>query len=69
MFGFFRIFFCILSALCVAAVIPVGAFLGFTYALFFGLGAAVFFALTVFCKNEQEKRNPQANDEDIHEES
>lgn len=69
MFAFLRIFCCILAALCVAAVIPVGAFFGFTSSVFCVLGACVFFVLTVFCKNEQEKRNPQASEEDTKEEN
>jgi len=58
MFLKLRIIFCILSALCVAAVLPVGAFLGLTWAIIFVVGAVIFFLLTLLCKQEQEKREP-----------
>ncbi len=48
---FFRIFFCILSVLCVAAALPVGAFLGWQYAAICALAAFLCFAATVFFKN------------------
>lgn len=49
--NFFRIFFCILSCLCVAAAFPVGALCPLPY-LLIPIGAAALFALLMMlCKN------------------
>ena len=45
-----RITFTILSALCVAAIIPVGAIVSWTAAIFCMLGAFLFFGLMMICK-------------------
>lgn len=55
MFQTLRIIFTILSALCVAVVLPVGAFAGLTYALIFVALAFVFFVVMLFFKNKQEE--------------
>ena len=53
MHKFLRIFFTILSALCVAAVLPVGAFLGFTWAIILAAGAFLFYLLMLTFKQAQ----------------
>ena len=59
MFLKLRITFTLLSAVCLAAVIPVGTFWDFIPAIFCVLLAAVFFFAMLFCKKQQEKReNP-----------
>jgi hypothetical protein len=45
-----RITFTVLSALCVAAIIPVGAIVSWTAAIFCMLGAFLFFGLMMICK-------------------
>ena len=58
---FLRIAFTVISALCLGALIPVGAILGWTYAILCGLGAFLFFVLMLLCKQAQEQREqPQA---------
>lgn len=49
-----RILFTILSALCVAAVIPIGSFFGFYWALAVAGAALLFFGLMLACKRAQE---------------
>ena len=51
-----RVIFTILSAICLAALIPVGAFLGLEWALILLFGAGLFFALMHLCKSKQEQR-------------
>lgn len=53
---FLRIAFTVISALCLGALIPVGAILGWTYAILCGLGAFLFFVLMLLCKQAQEQR-------------
>ena len=60
-----RIIFTILSALCIAAVIPLGAFFGFPVVVLCVLGALIFFGLMLICKNraaekEHEQSQPTA---------
>ena len=65
-----RITFTIISALFIAAVIPVGAALGWDYAVYCVLGACAFFVLMLICKQAQEKEqenkteNEQLKDEE-----
>ncbi|MBO5412248.1 MAG: hypothetical protein J6A38_04145 [Clostridia bacterium] len=49
-----RIFFTILSAVCVAAALPVGAVLGFVWAGILALSAFLFYGLMLLCKQNQE---------------
>lgn len=49
-----RIFFTILSALCLAAAIPVGVFFGFGWAGLCGFCALLFFGVMLLCKQSQE---------------
>ena len=58
MFLKLRLVFTVLSAICIAAVLPIGAFLDLTWALITAAGAFIFFLLMMLCKQEQEKREP-----------
>lgn len=58
MFQTLRIIFTLLSALCVALVLPVGAFAGLTYALICVALAFVFFVIMLYFKSKQEQSNP-----------
>ena len=49
-----RIRFTILSALCVAAVVPLGAFLGWTWAGLSAVAAFCFYLVMRICKVNQE---------------
>ena len=65
---YLRIIFSILSALCVAALVPLGALVGWTWAGACLLGAFLFFGLTLLCKQSQElkeksTKNTQAEQE------
>ena len=53
MFLYLRIIFTILSAVCVAALIPLGALLGWSWAIYSFLGALLFFGLMLLCKQSQ----------------
>ncbi|MBE5753676.1 MAG: hypothetical protein E7343_06425 [Clostridiales bacterium] len=55
MFKTLRILFTLLSALCVAIVLPVGTFLGLTYALICVALAFVFFVLMLYFKGKHEE--------------
>ena len=57
-----RILFTILSAICVAGVLPLGAFLGFTWAIALGLSAFLFYLLMLHCKQSQEKNEPKTEE-------
>ena len=54
MFLKLRVFFTILSAVCIAAVIPFGAFFGWLWAGMTALFAFLFFVLMLLCKQSQE---------------
>ena len=59
MFLKLRVTFTILSALCLAAIIPVGTFFDFVPAILCALAGGVIFLLMLFFKNKQEqKENP-----------
>lgn len=51
---YLRIIFTILSAFCVAALIPLGALLGWAWVGYCFLGAALFFVLMLLCKQNQD---------------
>ena len=57
-----RILFTVLSALCVAAFLPVGSLAGWSYAAICAAGALCFFALMLLCKQSQTnaERAPRA---------
>ena len=68
MFLYLRIIFSILSALCVAALVPLGALVGWAWAGACLLGTFLFFGLTLLCKQSQElkeesTKNAQAEQE------
>ena len=54
-----RIIFTVLSALCLAALLPAGTFGGLPYALACAGGAGLFFLLMLLCKKLQSKKEPQ----------
>ena len=56
MFLKLRIIFTILSAICIATILPIGAFLDLTWALVVAIFAFAFFLAMMICKQEQEKR-------------
>ena len=56
MLVYLRIIFSILSAVCVGALIPIGAALGLPWALACLLGAGLFFLLMLMCKQSQEQK-------------
>ena len=58
MLSVLQIIFTILSALCIAIIIPVGTFFGFNNCVFCVLGACVFFVLMLLCKNKREQNAP-----------
>ncbi len=63
MFLKLRILFTVLSALCLAVIIPAAMhfkLLGFALC---GLGALFFFALMLVCKQEQERRETKEKDD------
>lgn len=53
-----RILFTILSAICLAVVIPAGALFGWPWFFIFGGGAVAFFLAMLICKQSQEKQEP-----------
>lgn len=64
MFLKLRIFFTILSALCVAAIVPLGGLLGWGYAAWGLLGAFLFFGLMLLCKQSQESQEEKEKKEE-----
>lgn len=65
MFLKLRVFFTILSAICIAAVIPCGAFLGWFWAGFTAVCAFLFFILMLLCKQSQEFRENKRFDDNF----
>lgn len=53
-----RIIFTILSAICLAVLLPAAVWLGWIWLGVFGGGAAVFFIAMLLCKQAQEKADP-----------
>ncbi len=66
---YLQIIFTIISALFIAAFLPVGAFLGWNYAIACGVGAFVFYALMIVCKQARGTDNSTQNDDDNKENS
>ena len=64
MFLKLRVTFTILSAICIAAVFPVGIFWDFVPAVICALAAGVFFFIMLFCKKQQEKQENPAQIQD-----
>ena len=60
-----RIIFTILSAICLAALLPAGTFGGMPYFLACAGGAGVFFLLVLLCKRLQSKNEPQEQPRDF----
>ncbi len=60
-----RIIFTVLSALCVAAVVPVGAFLGWVWAVLCALGAFLFYLFMRICKVNQEMQEARPSHADF----
>lgn len=58
-----RILFTILSAVCLAALMPLGYIFGFFAVLACSLGAALFFGLMLLCKQSQENVENQNSTE------
>lgn len=58
-----RILFTILSAVCLAVVLPATAMFGWLYLGIFGGGALVFFLAMLLCKQSQENQEKK-NDPD-----
>lgn len=58
MFLKLRILFTILSAICLALILPATAFLGWQYLGIFGGGALLFFLAMLLCKQKQEESEP-----------
>ena len=63
MFLKLRILFTILSAVCLAVVIPAGALFGNVWFFIFGGGAGIFFLAMLLCKQKQEELEPTPKEE------
>ena len=59
MFLTLQITFCILSALCALAVLPLGIFFGWIPALICVFSAVILFMLTTVCKQAHLLRHPE----------
>ena len=59
-----RIIFTILSALCLAVILPATALGGLTYLVLFGGGALAFFLAMLICKQKQEELEPPKPEEE-----
>ncbi len=62
-----QIAFTVISALFIAAVLPVGAFLGWTWAISCALCALLFFILMLLCKQARMSKLPPPTDENASE--
>ena len=60
-----RIIFTILSALCLAAILPAGTFGGLPYVFICAGGAGIFFLLMLLCKRVQESKQPKEKTPDF----
>lgn len=54
-----RILFTIVSAVCIAAFVPVATIFGWGYAALCAAGAVCFFALMLLCKQSEENKKPE----------
>ena len=59
MFQILQIVFCVLSVACVAAILPIGAFFDWKFALVLGLGAFICFVAMNYCKQMHLMRHPE----------
>ena len=62
-FLYLQIAFTIISAIFLAAILPIGAFLGWTQAITCAALAALFFIAMLFCKQAHLARHPQETQE------
>ena len=53
-----RVLFTILSAICLAFILPAGALFGWIWFVIFGGAAVVFFLAMLICKQKQEEVDP-----------
>ena len=60
-----RVLFTLLSALCVAAVVPVGVFFGWVWAVLCALGAFLFYLFMRICKVNQEMQESRPSHADF----
>ncbi len=60
---YLQIIFTIISALFIAAVLPIGAFFGWTYAIICALGAVFFYVAMLHCKQVRTSKLPPQTDE------
>ena len=60
MFLKLRILFTILSAICLALILPALAMGGWAYFGYFGGGALIFFLAMLICKQKQEELDPSS---------
>ena len=56
-----RVFFTILSALCLGFAVTAGAIWGYIWAIVLGLAALLFFMVMLIFKQSQEKQEQKAN--------
>ena len=56
MFKNLRIFFTILAAICLAAILPASAFWSWVGVVICAVGAGFFYVLMLMCKDAQEKQ-------------
>lgn len=54
-----RILFTIVSAVCIAAFVPVATIFGWGYAALCAAGAVCFFALMLLCKQSEENKKTE----------
>lgn len=60
-----RIAFTFVSAVFIAAVIPLGALYSWTYAGICAVGAFLFYGLMLLCKQKQEENDKRARYDDL----
>ena len=61
-----RIIFTVVCAVCLAALLPVGAFGDMPWVIGIGIGAAISFGAMLFCKSKQDKKeNPPKQQPDF----
>ncbi len=59
MFQKLQIVFCILAAIAVACVLPLGGLLGWTYGIVAALFALLFFGVMMLCKQQHSFTHPE----------
>ncbi len=65
---YLQIIFTVISALFIAAVLPIGAFLGWTYAIICALCAVFFYVAMLLCKQARESKLPPEIEENATDE-